>query len=584
VNLAGKKSVILDAVVWTAVLVLTAYIGHHLQGLLLDDSAITFRVSLNFAQGHGLIYNIGEKYQASSAPGYALFFGFIGRIFGGHDPATVIQSVANVLSALCLGLGAAGIYELCRHRGFRFTGVIACLLFIAFPITWEAYDNEILPQIALIVWAFVLFDRNRVSYSAVLVAIATVIRPDSFLAALILIAAAIFRYHRFPFKPAAVFLVIALPFAFASYRYYGFLLPQTMAAKMARLHSHVAKPFSADAVDFLGDKVFHIYRTDVWDYAYLGGTGGLLVWLRRWAYLYPILAWTALHLFFYAKVYGVFYHWYLVPVAVMAAFLIAAILTQLKDWCLDRPRGAARTLTLTLVAFFVGYWLWEGVCFVLLVYNQDSVWIQRFFWLLCATLLAYPLVKRRSTFAKVPRVVYRGAGFVTAAYVLFVLGGWLIGYRQEFVSWESTLFWDKLQLYRDVGQWLQANARPGVRVCYDEIGIIGYEAPNVRILDPLGLGSPGMEGWIARGDEYPGAIYHFHPEIALGHPALTPGVLGYANSSNWLYGFRVAFPGWYEWFHSHYREVKLIKLSNAQQIGIFVRNDVPVDRILKDVR
>lgn len=116
-----------------------------------DDPFITFRVARNFAEGHGLVYNLGQHYQATSAPGYAILLGGLAWLTGRVES---IPTLAMVLSGLALTAMALGLLEHGIRHQQTAIGFLAALFATTIASSTDAVGNEILPQVALVVWGF----------------------------------------------------------------------------------------------------------------------------------------------------------------------------------------------------------------------------------------------------------------------------------------------------------------------------------------------------------------------------------------------------------------------------------------------
>jgi hypothetical protein len=151
-------------------------------GAFADDVYITFRYARNFSEGYGLTYNPGQNYLGTSGPGYALLLGVLGKIGG----ATCIPFFAEALCTLSLFLISLALFVAFFQMNERVLGVLASVFVIASPLLRDTYGFEILPQLACVVWAYVLYvrdveDKRPARATAVLLALATVLRPDGIL-------------------------------------------------------------------------------------------------------------------------------------------------------------------------------------------------------------------------------------------------------------------------------------------------------------------------------------------------------------------------------------------------------------------
>jgi hypothetical protein len=416
---------------------LAIYIGWANFGYAYDDAFITYRVSYNFAAGHGLVYNPGEWFQGTTAPGLALLLGLAGRLFG----ADAIPVIGSLVSAVAHGLAGLALYVYGARHDHPASGLFAGLLLIANQMLALNFGGEMPLQIALILWAFVAFTADRRIACALLLATATLVRPDGVMAAMVIGVWDLVRTRRIAWRMWLVFGLTLLPFALLAWLYYGSPLPVTLAAKLAHRDSGMWPTFGRRLRWW-----FNIYmgangqpatwECFSWDPRALGfwiivGVPALL-WARGW---WLPLAWAVTFTMAYRTLQVPFYHWYAAPPVVAVVILAGAGL--------------------------------EGALAVL-------------------TWLASRLEPRA---ARLPVI----AGAFGAAWCLVINLGVLRGLPI------SSLPHPMLQIYEQAGHWLATNTEPDATIGYFEIGYLGYYAQR-PIIDPLGLLDPAIPPHIAKLD------------------------------------------------------------------------------------
>jgi hypothetical protein len=115
-------------------------------------------------------------------------------------------------------------------------------------------------------------------------------------------------------------------------------------------------------------------------------------------------------------------------------------------------------------------------------------------------------------------------------------------------------------LYRAVGEWLATSTPKKATVGYLEVGYIGYYSHR-RIIDPLGLVTPGPTAHIREGD-IAWAYREMLPDYILVNPPFMP-LLGPFQQE--------------PWFSSCYRKVAMIKpIDIYQRCPVMPRNDAVV--------
>lgn len=309
-----------------------------------DDAYITFRYAYNFACGHGLVYNLGERYLGSTAPMFALLLGILAYGHPAVVPAIGAALSAASLAAICLALLALGY----RHNAL-WAGLAASVFFCFSPETGRSFGNEMLPQLALIAWAFVLLDRDRRVGSTLLASLATTIRPDGAAAlAVILLASAIKTRRLNAPQLLASALPIAIMLAWCAL-YYHALLPGSIGAKLAQTQSGNWLSYGANIVPFLQT----IYLAP--PMAIIGGSFFLLlaafglllvpkISFARW-----LLAWVACQSIAYIIIRAPSYGWYYVPLTFGICLLAGLPFVLLNG--LPKPRLAG-AIAVVVVALF----------------------------------------------------------------------------------------------------------------------------------------------------------------------------------------------------------------------------------------
>ncbi len=442
-----------------------------------DDSWITYRYAWNLASGHGFVYNVGERFLGTSAPGYAVLLAL-----GGLFSPNLVPAVSGVICAASLVATGLGLYAFGRERDDWIVGLVAGLLFVCNPTSIESFGGEMPLQVALVVWAFVAESRRRWMWAVGLGVAATIVRPDG-LAALGLIGLhQIWVRRQLPWREIAMAAVVLGVWHGALWLYFGAPLPETVAAKTAQRVSGIWRPFGMDLTDWF--KSFTIYpshwfprrpETGFTPTAWMAGAGLVaLLWTRRW---WVVLLWPVVYMLAYRQLHLPFYHWYaLVPLLAIAvsAGATAFVFARVVAWTLDRL--GARTSDTT-----------AGISRRTLIDGVTALGIAAF---IAAPTLRYSLAYT----ATFPNAVERA--------------------------------------YTRAGQWFAVNAPAGASIGYLEIGIIGYYAQR-PIIDPLGLVNPGVPPHVAQRD-FLWAYREYRPSYIIHNPLFFPEFLGIVRDQPWF--------------------------------------------------
>lgn len=210
-----------------------------------EDYYITYRSSRNLVEGHGLVYQVGERVHTFTSPLGVLLPAF-SLAAGGSDTAALW--IFRGLCALALGVTAVLLARHARAQGWgaAIGGLAVCLgLFEAKVVAFSANGMEtaFLLLFAILAWTE-LCRHEPVRIGRIALAYAGLMwtRPDAcVLAAAMTLAAGAFRERGAPGSARAWWLAVLtgiglgallyLPWPFWAWSYYGSPIPQTIIAK-----------------------------------------------------------------------------------------------------------------------------------------------------------------------------------------------------------------------------------------------------------------------------------------------------------------------------------------------------------------
>ncbi|GAC1540531.1 MAG: hypothetical protein NVS2B7_12820 [Herpetosiphon sp.] len=452
-----------------------AYISSVNVGHSYDDAFITYRYAYNLATGQGFVYNVGEAFLGTTAPLYGILLGVLGFL-----RPNAIPTLSGYICALSLFMTGAALFMLGRQHNSRFAGFLAGLFFIANPIVPSTFGGEMLMQVALVAWAFVLYDRQATRSAAVILAIAILLRADSVLAAVPIGLHFVASKRRLPLREIGLMVAIILPFMLSSWLFYGSLLPGTLAAKLAQRDSGLWPPFTRGIIEW-----FKALTIQGWSKTYpslqaaphairfipfvIAGVPALYLY-RFW--LRP-LGWVCLYWLGYHVLNVPFYHWYTIPI-VFGAMILA---------------GSGVAVAVELV-----------------------IWLAR-------------------SFVKVPVSVQRT---VLTTVVCVLLAPGLINQVHHSWSVASHGLNPVERLYTKTGTWLQEHTEPSARVGYFEIGYVGYFSHR-PIIDPLALVNPDLDlaPHVAR-RELTWAYKQYRPEYIIQNQMIFLETIGTVTKEAWF--------------------------------------------------
>lgn len=196
-----------------------------------DDAFITFRYAENFVNGHGLVYNIGERVE-----GYTNFLWLIlmilGRIIGFE------YVLYSKIIGLLFGLGTIMITYLFSRKIFEdkplLSGLTALLLGSVYSFAyWSIAGLETSAFTFCLISSFFFYDKKSLA-SPLMAALSALFRPEGMLAIIFLLTYEIIsnkRLTNYVFKSLAVVSLLLIPYAVFKIIYFGALLPNPFYAK-----------------------------------------------------------------------------------------------------------------------------------------------------------------------------------------------------------------------------------------------------------------------------------------------------------------------------------------------------------------
>ncbi len=295
-------------------------IDHHL-----DRSYILYRYALNFARGLGPVYNPGQAPVLSGAvaPLYALVLG-LAALFTPDLPF-----LSNVLGVVSIALGGVALYGLAQPAG-KASALLAAGLYVTFPLLWVTLGLETTAWLALGLGAVWMHQVRRGIGTSVLLALATLMRPEAAVLALVLAADALAGGRSFRFWPVCIYagsLMSGGLWALATYQADGLLPIWSAAAPL---------PDAIGANLFTGLLAFgQVFLTPFWlAPALMGVWGAFCLKGQRWAAL--LIGWALLHLLVFVILQSGVYIWTFAPlVAALAALVsmgVPGVIERLGRW------------------------------------------------------------------------------------------------------------------------------------------------------------------------------------------------------------------------------------------------------------
>lgn len=461
-----------DAIYYLTIAILVYFHIRYNWSYGMDDSYITYRYAQNLRLGVGLVFNEGERYFGSTAMGMAIVLAVFSWIVDSisvlwigdlpWSPGDQIPLIAHWISTISVGIIAILAYWIAsRHIG-SFLAIIISFLFAIYLFSAEyismASGHETYPFIAFIILSgYVLIYKERAFFAGVLLGISTTFRPDTLLYTVILACwltliwvhagfARKERQHLFVFLIGYAFIVI--PWFIFCGVYFGQILPGTLTAKRAQPLLGYWRDFT---IKVASSELVSRIRLPMLMAMVVLLTGALAVRITEkraqvwWGLLTDrlavfigcLMAFGIGQIIFYSLIDVSFWFWYVFPLCVIMAL----------------------SAFLSMVGMVQGFF--------------DN--------------------KKTPIFA-VRIIVLVAAGLL----IVFDMGGLRYNLNQLFAGHNINLH---ITSYDPIIDYLKAYAPEGTSVATAEPGALGFKlGPHYRVIDELGLTSPGVAENIIKGN------------------------------------------------------------------------------------
>ncbi len=197
-----------------------------------DDSYITYRYVANFLNGHGLVYNIGERVEGFTNFGWTIYLCLVGAL--GFDYILVSQ-----LTGFLFGGGVIVLTYLIADfvidtKGKWFVWLPVYLVAANMSLAYWSPAGLETAAFAFFAMLILYWFLKRSHWMIFSLLIAVWIRPEGALVALILLVVEAIterRLPRFTITYSAVAFILSLPYLGFKLSYYGSILPNPFYAK-----------------------------------------------------------------------------------------------------------------------------------------------------------------------------------------------------------------------------------------------------------------------------------------------------------------------------------------------------------------
>jgi hypothetical protein len=291
-------------------LAMLGYYSWVIRRWMLDDAFISFRYAENFADGHGLVYNVGERVEGYTTFLWVFVLGLGHKL--GFDTVQLSRWLGMTLSVASFGLlGMSGRFLRTSDASVAAISILllgSCATFT----TWGMSGMEV-PLVALLGLATALVylraasdrDARLMVGAGVLSALAAMTRPDAGLLFVTFFCDQLIdrwrsggegRGSSLWLRFGLGFGVVYLPYFVWRYLYYGWLLPNTFYAKVGSTSAQVIR--GADYFTRWGGATLPIAAMAI------AGVLAISIVIRRYGPIQSIPAYLGLHSLYVISVGG----------------------------------------------------------------------------------------------------------------------------------------------------------------------------------------------------------------------------------------------------------------------------------------
>jgi hypothetical protein len=202
---------------------------------LVDDAMISMRYAQHLAQGHGLVWNVGEKpVEGFTNLGWALYMAFL-HLFS--IPASKISLVV-MLSSLAILLANITIVHRITETllpDSKYAAALAALITaFYFPLVfWSLRGMEVGLLTLFISFSFLLaISQNKTILISAILALAILVRMDALISAALIVVYLFAKHKRSAIIPATSIIVTTIAILWFQQSYFGDFLPTTYFQKV----------------------------------------------------------------------------------------------------------------------------------------------------------------------------------------------------------------------------------------------------------------------------------------------------------------------------------------------------------------
>ncbi|HEC23823.1 MAG TPA: hypothetical protein ENI95_12995 [Chloroflexi bacterium] len=282
----------------------------------LEHSFIAYRYARNLAGGLGFVYNAGERVLSEAvAPLYVML------LAAGTRLTPDLPFLGNLIGIIAIALGGVALYGL-AHPSDKYLALLVAALYVVSPLLWITLGLDTALWVALGVLAIWFHLREWGLLTGLVLALATLMRPEIGVLICVLIADSLIRGRPLRLLPAGSYLgvvTIGVLWGVSAFESGG-PLPGLLNARMGAALPDVLGPNVLTGLSALAGGLIALS----WGWfavAVIGAAGLLFLKDEPWALL--LVGWAGLHLLSLAILGAAVRVWDFVPLVPALAALTA---------------------------------------------------------------------------------------------------------------------------------------------------------------------------------------------------------------------------------------------------------------------
>lgn len=459
--------------------ILIAAFANSFVNIQTDDAFIFYTYVKNIVNGNGYVFNIGEKVNATTSVLYpllsALIYSISQKIF-----ASDLVTIPNVGYAVgIISLWFVCVYSMRIFKGYKVVPYIMPFLILAYPALRYSIGMETFLTMALLLATIDLYICGRLRRAAFFLALAVLSRPDALLLGVVIGLHHTLKQKKLPpWQVFAVFFLVLSPWLIFSLNYFGSILPSTLSAKVGQTES--GRWGSGFLYLKAMPKMLSLWgMKKPWDFWVILYIPILILALKLWPQKYSTQLAN--------------------PEVTNLNFR-----NKLTSLIFLRPQTNSQGKSFDASWIVMAWSLLFVLAYGIILNPPAYGWYYTPLVLPLALILSLQLEVLYATkiLNNVVPIRLFVAFFVTAVFAKAVM---------QYDKQADNQVTAKYVKYYRTANWLNKNVPIGSSVAANEIGVLGYHYQNGKIIDALGLATPGVAEQV-RKKNYSWYIFEYKPD------------------------------------------------------------------------